>query len=91
MEDQDSPGTEEDSDYGPNEGQREIPFNASKSVGWAESATEKKSGTSKVNHPPTGDGLDAGRKNGVDECNRDITPIDLSARQLGPIGPTRIG
>ena len=25
------------------------------------------------------------------ERNRDVTPIDLSARQLGPIGPTRIG
>ena len=57
MEDQDSPGTEEDSDYGPNEGQREIPFNASKSVGWAESATEKESGTSKINPAPPWGGL----------------------------------
>jgi hypothetical protein len=36
---------------------RQIPFDAGKSIGWAESATKKESATSKVNPSPSWDDL----------------------------------
>ena len=38
---------------GPNEVQWQVPFDAGKSIGWAQSTKEKESGTAEVNPPPT--------------------------------------
>jgi hypothetical protein len=51
--DKDSSRTEENPDSNPNEVQRAIPFDARKSIGWAQSATEKESEASKVNPSPS--------------------------------------
>jgi hypothetical protein len=51
--DQDSTFTEKHPGGSPNERQRQIPFHAGASDGWAESATKKESATSKVNPSPT--------------------------------------
>jgi hypothetical protein len=55
--DQDSTGTEENPGSSPDEIPRQIPFDARKNIGWAQSATEKESATSKVNPSPSWDDL----------------------------------
>jgi len=47
MADQNSPSTEENPDSSPHEIQRQIAFDASKNIGWTQSAKEKESGTLK--------------------------------------------
>ena len=51
MAEHDSTHTEEYSDSGPNESERQVPFDARKSIGWAQSATPEESRTAEVNSP----------------------------------------
>jgi len=51
--DQNSACIEENPDSSPNESERQIPFDAGKNIGWAESATPEESGSAEVNAPET--------------------------------------
>lgn len=74
MANQDSPDIEEDSDKGPSESQRQIPFDAPARVGWEEHATEKESATPKISPSATRGGLNTCRSHF--ECNRDFSSTD---------------
>ena len=76
MADENSAFTEKNPGSGPNEVQWQIPFDARKSIGWAQSATEEESGTAKVSPPQTWGGL------GDFECNGDLSIVMNVRREI---------
>jgi hypothetical protein len=57
MADKNSACIEKTSNSSPNESQRQIPFDAGKNFGWAESATAEESRIAEISTPPTWGGL----------------------------------
>jgi hypothetical protein len=68
--------------------ERQIPFDADKSIGWSESATEKKSVSAEVNSPTTWNAL-VWRGCRQDETSIVRTYLDVAASDFGTAGRNR--
>jgi hypothetical protein len=80
----------ENSDSGPHEVQRQIPFDARESIGWAQPTTPEESRIAEVN--PASTWRDLVRRKGIFKCNRDVTtaircPGPDPSRRANPTAP----